>query len=97
MQRPFSLGAVGSRPCIAAGDGVGKNVDKVWFSECGSILSLLRKDTATWQYFVKAQLHSWVRQTLQTWNFTAVCTNGMHKSNFIPKLMEGFGLCGSYW
>ena len=29
MQRPFSLGAVGSRPCIAAGDGVGKNVDKV--------------------------------------------------------------------
>ena len=47
MRRSFSHGAVAPRPCIATGKGVGKKIDKVGFTPCGSILSFLGFVTAS--------------------------------------------------
>ena len=43
----FIHGAVGSRPYIARGEGDGKKIDKVGFTQCGSILSILGFVTAS--------------------------------------------------
>ena len=47
MRWSFSHGAVASRPCIANGEGVGKKIDKVWFTSFMSILSFLGYVTAS--------------------------------------------------
>ena len=51
MRRSFSRGAVVSRPSIATGEGVGKKIDKVGFTPCGSILSFLGFVTASFATF----------------------------------------------
>ena len=47
MRRSFSHGDVAPRPCIATGKGVGKKIEKVGFTPCGSILSFLGFVTAS--------------------------------------------------
>ena len=37
-QRSFSHGAVAPMLCIATGKGIGKTIDKVGYTPCGSIL-----------------------------------------------------------
>ena len=56
--------------------------------------SLLQLAFAT--FCQSKKLYSLAQTNLQSWQFTAVCTNRTHKSHLTPKSIEGCDLCEWY-